>query len=258
MRFKEWDNYLDSMLKHVKFTPDRKKIRQEFGEHMEDMFDDYISCGMSENDAKYSVLENIGEAKDIGRLMNKAHNAVIGWIWQGLKAVLVITVIICLTPLMSLMRDLGLGAVNMLNGYRDTEVYGEPIYTVEIDREVVIDNHKLYFDDLTKYRVNGDSNSGSHEEQYILRFRDRRDFLDVNKGDPTFEITYDMITNDLGEEPDSLGASTGNQGFINYVEMYITGFSDDTKTIIIEYKGNEFYYKGRHFRIEIDLPENEG
>ena len=51
MRFKEWDNYLDSMLKHVKFTPDRKKIRLEFGEHMEDMFDDYVSFGMPEDEA---------------------------------------------------------------------------------------------------------------------------------------------------------------------------------------------------------------
>ncbi len=258
MRFKEWDDYLNSMLKHVKFTPDRKKIRQEFGEHMEDMFDDYISDGMSEEDAKNSVLENIGDAEDIGKMMNKAHNALIGWIWQGLKIALVITLIICFTPLASLAGNLGLGAINMLCGYRDTEVYGEPLYTVDIDQEVVIDNHRLYFDDLSKYRVNDNTKDGSREEQYILRFRDRRDFLDVNKGDPTFEITYDMITNDLGEQPDSVGASTGNQGFINYVEMYITGFSDDTKTIIIEYKGNEFYYKGRHFRIEIDLPENKG
>ena len=52
MRFKEWDNYLDSMLRHVKFQPDRGKIRQEFGEHMNDMFDDYISLGMSEEEAK--------------------------------------------------------------------------------------------------------------------------------------------------------------------------------------------------------------
>ena len=28
MRFKEWDDYLNSMLKHVKFTPDRKRIRR--------------------------------------------------------------------------------------------------------------------------------------------------------------------------------------------------------------------------------------
>ena len=87
-----------------------------------------------------------------------------------------------------------------------------------------------------------------------LREKVAKEWSDLNK----VEITYDMITNDLGEQPDSVGASTGNQGFINYVEMYITGFSDDTKTIIIEYKGNEFYYKGRHFRIEIDLPENKG
>ena len=51
MRFKEWDDYLDSMLSHVKFTPDRRRIRQEFEEHIDDMFEEYMSEGMSEKEA---------------------------------------------------------------------------------------------------------------------------------------------------------------------------------------------------------------
>ena len=251
MRFKEWDVYLDSMLKHVKFTPDRSKIRLEFGEHMEDMFDDYISDGMSEDEAKDAVLDNIGDAGEVGRLMNKAHNAVIGWIWQILKVCLVITVLCSILPLGTLAKELGLGIINMVKGYDEPQDLGEPVLTVELDDEVTIDNHTLKFDEMSKYLSGG-------QNVYVLSFRDYRKILDGSSNKEGFRLTEEMFTDDLEEAPLSAGDLNGNEGFVNYRQAYVTGFSDDAKTIIIEYKGAERLYKGRHFRIEIELPDNEG
>ena len=252
MRFKEWDDYLDSMLRHVKFQPDRKKIRQEFGEHMEDMFDDYVSFGMPEDEAKAAVIDNLGDSHEVGKLMNKAHNAVIGWIWQVLKVCLVITIIFSISPMAALMKEVGLGLINMVNGYNDIYYYGDPIYVIELDETVVIDNHTLKFDKLAKYNIQGTN-------QFILFYRDYKKILDGTiSTDYYFELDDDAFTDDQGRGPYDAGGYNGNNGFVNYINEYVVGVPDDAKTLIIEYKGNEKYYKGRYFRIEIDLPENRG
>ncbi len=247
MRFKEWDNYLDSMLKHVKFTPDRKKIRQEFGEHMEDMYDDYVSFGMPEDEAKASVLENIGDARDVGRLMNKAHNAVIGWIWQVLKVCLIIAVLSSFMPIYSLATNFFVCVPNLIFGYHEQEDMPEVEWKIDLDETIVFDCHKLKFDELLKRK------DGTME----LRFRDITNPLDrATVYDTGFNMRFYMITNENAESPED-ASSWGNGGCIDYKNLYLYGFPDDSKKMIIEYK-DENLYKGRHFRIEIDLPENGG
>ncbi len=244
MRFKEWDDYLNSMLKHVKFTPDRKKIRLEFGEHMEDMFDDYIADGMSEDEAKSSVLENLGDAGDIGKMMNKAHNAALGWIWAGVKVCLVITIIISMTPILNLAEQTGLGIMNMIYAYYDSGYYGDEVYRVEIDEKVDIDGHRLVFDDLTKYE-NG---------TFVLRYRDFRNPFAAN-GDYCFDNSETRVyTDNNSMMTAAFIKDLANAGFVNYFQVAIAGFDNDASKIFIEYDGNQKLYKGRHFLIEVDLP----
>ena len=245
MRFREWDDYLNSMLKHVKFTPDRKKIRQEFGEHMEDMFDDYISDGMSEEDAKNSVLENIGDAEDIGKMMNKAHNALIGWIWAGVKVLLVVTIIISLSPVLDLVQQTGLGIMNMIHGYHENDYYGDEVYKVDIDQTVEIDGHRLVFDDLKKYE-NG---------TFVLRYRDFRNPFS-SSGGYCFDNSETLVYSDNDSMMSPVFVKDlGNAGFVNYFQVAIAGFDEDVSSIFIEYNGNRNLYKGRHFLIEVDLPD---
>ena len=257
MRFKEWDDYLDSMLRHVKFQPDRKKIRQEFGEHMEDMFDDYVSFGMPEDEAKAAVIDNLGDSHEVGKLMNKAHNALIGWIWQVMKVALVITIIFSISPVATLTKELGLGAINIIHGYHNSEYDNadsdEIVYCLELDEEVVIDHHMLKFDRLVKYRE-------GRQDLYVIMYRDFRNVLEGRSGDRKFQMLYTVdFTNDSGESPDSIGGSDlSSGGFVNFQEIYLRGLPEDSKSIVIEYSGDEMYYKGRHFRIEIELPEKRG
>ena len=251
MRFKEWEDYLDSMLSHVKFSPDRHKIRQEFVEHMEDMFDEYSSEGMSDDEARDAVLDNIGDSHEVGKLMNKAHNAVIGWIWQAMKYCLVIVVICCTSTLSPLTANLLEGLHNISMGYVDIEAHGEYVYSIELDETVTVDNHKLKFDKLIKYADRGTN-------EFVICYREYKKLQDCGIDRELFWLTEDMFTDDLGEMPDEVTETITNVGFLNYTQVSVTGFSGDAKQIIIEYKGNEQYYKGRHFVIVIDLPEDEG
>ena len=246
MRFKEWDDYLDSMLRHVQFSPDRHRIRTEFEEHMNDMFDDYISDGISEDEAKTAVLDNIGDSTEVGRLMNKAHNAVISWIWQVLKMCLIVTVVLCLNPitgpLLGVITKTVISIPDIITGYDDSTIHGETIWTVDIGERVILDDHKLIFDELVKKQ------DGTLE----LRYRDITSPLNDSFH---FDITADMIFNEEGPVMvDGLGGSS-NGGYIDYVQREITGFPADSRLLIIEFKGDEMMYKGRHFRIEVELPD---
>ena len=62
-----WDEYLNKVVSHVKFKYDRKEIKWELEEHMEDMYDDFISDGMNEEDAKKAVIDCMGDADEIGK-----------------------------------------------------------------------------------------------------------------------------------------------------------------------------------------------
>ena len=243
MRFKEWDNYIDSMLSHVKFTPDRHKIRQEFGEHMEDMFDEYLSGGMSDDEARDAVLDNIGDSDEVGKLMNKAHNAVIGWIWQVMKACLIVTMIFCLNPitgpLFGVIAKTTVYIPDILTGYDDSS-HGETVWSVDIGEKVILDDHKLLFDELVKKQ------DGTFELRY-------RDITGPFRDSRSFAIRPEMIFNEEGESATGIGGSS-NGGYIDYVQLEVEGLPDDSKLFILEYKGDESMYKGRHFRIEMVLP----
>ena len=252
MRFKEWDDYLDSMLRYVRFSPDRHRIRTEFEEHMNDMFDDYVSDGMPEDEAKAAVLDNIGDSTEVGRLMNKAHNAVIGWVWQVLKVCLIIALLCCFFPMAQLTIEVAQGIINTGRAYEDNMSHGEYVYSIELDETVTVDNHTLKFDHLTKYVDQG-------VNEYVISFRDYRKILDGTGDSFAFRLTENMFTDDLGEAPIEVTETfTPNVGFVYYRQVSFTGFSDDAKQIIIEYRGYEHYYKGRHFMITIELPDSEG
>ena len=245
MRFKEWDNYIDSMLSHVRFSPDRHKIRQEFVEHMEDMFDEYSSEGMSDDEARDAVLDNIGDSHEVGKLMNKAHNAVIGWIWQAMKVCLIVTAFFCLNPItgpiFGVIAKTAVSIPDIIMGYDDDSSHGETVWSVDIGEKVILDDHKLLFDELVKKQ------DGTLELRY-------RDITSPFRDSLHFDIGPDMLFNEEGMVlVIGLGGSS-NGGYIDYVQCEITGFPEESRLLIIEFKGDEMMYKGRHFRIEVELP----
>ena len=46
-----WERYLNDVVSHVRFAFDRRKIRQELAEHMEDLYEDLLSQDIDEEQA---------------------------------------------------------------------------------------------------------------------------------------------------------------------------------------------------------------
>jgi hypothetical protein len=66
-----------------------------------------------------------------------------------------------------------------------------------------------------------------------------------------------MISNENGDGPTDLDGWS-NGGYIDYTSLYIKGLPADSKKLIIEYDGSEDFYRGRYFRVEINLPVHRG
>lgn len=85
MRFPEWDGYADAVLRRVRFFPDRQKIREELGGHLEDAFEALTDGGMEEKEAAGRAVLEMGDSERLGRELNAAHNPVARLDMAGLK-----------------------------------------------------------------------------------------------------------------------------------------------------------------------------
>ena len=145
LRFHEWIEYTKQMNSHVKFKFDHEAIRDEYLEHMEDMYEFYVGRGMDPDLAKSAVLEDMGDPDELGRVLNQIHNPVLGWIWRLSRwlVVLLIGVLICTH---------GLDTYNGLFLNKTwSRQKADLAYTVDVDEKRVLDYRTVYFDRLEVY-----------------------------------------------------------------------------------------------------------
>lgn len=159
MRFPEWDGYADAVLRRVRFFPDRQKIREELGGHLEDAFEALTDGGMEEKEAAGRAVLEMGDSERLGRELNAAHNPVAGWIWLASKWLLIALLAISLfngtlfyIPV-AVFRSLAVG-------YSDSEELGEPAAVIEVGQSVELGNRTVTLDEL---RIYGD---GTVEVRY--------------------------------------------------------------------------------------------
>ena len=55
-----WERYLNDVVSHVRFAFDRRKIRQELAEHMEDLYEDLLSQDIDEEQAAELTVDYMG------------------------------------------------------------------------------------------------------------------------------------------------------------------------------------------------------
>lgn len=239
----DWDKFISKMLSHVAFKPDHGKIRQEYLEHMEDMFSEYLDCGMSEKEAQLLVIDNMGDPDEIGRGLNSAHNAIVGYLYSLLKWVCVISVICVLIPMIfGWTLQFANTAWQFVRGYRCLdEQAGATVFTVPIGETLAIDSHTIYFDELI-YHEGG---------TYELRCRIKRKPFDRSSIDWGCEVPVWGIYDNEGNRVTSSGQRRYG-GFVKACQYTLDNLSPDATKIIIEYDETHLY-KPRNYRIEIDL-----
>lgn len=79
-----WERYLNDVVSHVRFAFDRRKIRQELAEHMEDLYEDLLSQDIDEKQAAELTVDYMGDSEELGKELDKAHHPVLGYVWLTL------------------------------------------------------------------------------------------------------------------------------------------------------------------------------
>ena len=72
--------FLNDVCKRIKYKPANKPIAEELEGHIEDLKSEYICKGYSEEVAEEKAVEQMGDAKQIGKKLNKIHRPKLDWI----------------------------------------------------------------------------------------------------------------------------------------------------------------------------------
>jgi len=249
--FPEWDDYIKKMLTHVKFRFDRAGIREEYEEHMEDLYEMLIDSGMDEEQARREVLNQLGDADANGEGLNMAHHPVIGWVWWIARTLMIVVLVI-------VVGSRGYGtyeAVKKIGQYERIYDGRHIMAEYEINQFITVDEMTLYFDNVVRFQstVNPDFQcvninyiaiphifsktpitGGSFWEQSVT------DENGVSFGENinSYSYKYRIFRNGVGHGSTAYG----------FITTDILRFPVDSNTIIIDYNKN-----GRQFYLEIPV-----
>lgn len=132
--------FLSIVRKQIRFVFDRDKIENELKQHLADSIEDLIEEGFSWEDAEHIAVEQMGNPKEVGQLLNKEHNPILGYLWTISKVVLCIFV--CRIVIMIGM--MGMSLVTTMKPY-------DPKYSVEsypVNLEMDLPTHRVKIDHI--------------------------------------------------------------------------------------------------------------
>lgn len=75
------------------FPPDRKAAKRELLDHLEDRRLCYLEYGLTEQEAERRALMAMGDAGETGKLLNRVHSPVLGWLWLASGIITVLAVV---------------------------------------------------------------------------------------------------------------------------------------------------------------------
>lgn len=89
--------FLDTVCNEIKYKPANKPIAEELEGHINDIKDEYLCKGCTEEDAEEAAVEIMGNPKQIGKRLNKIHRPKLDW-----KILVLIFILIAFRVVMSL------------------------------------------------------------------------------------------------------------------------------------------------------------
>ena len=72
--------FLNNVSKEIKYKPANKYISDELESHIEELKNDNLCKGLSEEQAEETAVEQMGDAKKIGKRLNRIHRPKLDWI----------------------------------------------------------------------------------------------------------------------------------------------------------------------------------
>lgn len=80
--------FLNDVCKEIKYEPANKLIAEELEGHIEDIKSEYLCKGASEQEAEEKAVEQMGDARKIGKKLNKMYGPQLDWKLLALISIL--------------------------------------------------------------------------------------------------------------------------------------------------------------------------
>ena len=71
--------FINDVCKEIKYEPANKPIAEELKGHIEDIKSEYLCKGATEKEAEEKAVEQMGDAKIIGKKLNKMYGPKLDW-----------------------------------------------------------------------------------------------------------------------------------------------------------------------------------
>ena len=223
----EKESFLEEVLGFVRFPFDREKIRTELDDHIEDKTAYFEEQGYGREAAASLAVKNMGDAKEIGRALNRQHNPVLGWIWLATN---VLAGILVLHLVISLVFP-GLSSLLSLNR-PDKIPASDIVYQIDANKKVRLDDTVIRFTDVV-YDKSGDLNI--YYEYYDARL------WGMGWSLPGIGVLSDNLGNQYFS-----GSSNASGGIVSRCRQRVSDFSAEADTLIIDYDSYN-----RKYRVEI-------
>ena len=96
------EGWLDKATAGIRFGPDRREVRRELEEHLEDKALDYLRIfpDLTKEEARQRAASEMGDPAEIGRELAKVHKPWLGYFWR-VSQLLLAAVVIGLAVLLS-------------------------------------------------------------------------------------------------------------------------------------------------------------
>lgn len=150
------EEYLNVVTKQIHYIFDRKHIEAELKEHVEDSIEELMEEGLPYVEAETQAVLQMGDPVETGKLLNKEHHPVIGYIYAASNVLLIVMGIyftfMILAPICGLIES-----ANPVIAENSIEIY-------PINKEINIPTNRILIDNICL-----------HEDgRYILTYRSWR------------------------------------------------------------------------------------
>lgn len=227
------DKFLEEVLSYVKFSYDREDIKFELESHILDKINHYSKQGYDVATTEQLLINDMGDAKEIGIKLNKQHNPILGWLWRITNVMITLFLVFNIFAIGTFFVT-SLFSSNPINYIEKSNI----IYKIDIDEKVKLDDTVIHFTSVI-YEQNGDMNI--FYEYYDTKLWGTGWSLGAI-GD---------ITDNLGNTYFS-GSGSKSAGIKSKCRRTVKNFSEEADTLIISYD-----YYNRKYRVEITLQVGE-
>ena len=93
--WKEGEYWLRDAVRHVRFPPDRKRVRRELYEHMLSRNLELLARGCSEEEADRQVCAAMGDPDEVGRALAEVHKPFWGYFLRAARILTALVLVLC-------------------------------------------------------------------------------------------------------------------------------------------------------------------